>query len=85
MLLPNPFCPLAWPLSAAKIAGLQATVLLLLTLLIKARIQIKAASAVGFALLALQTLVFLAAAGALGLLAVGGAAVALNRRSVQTV
>jgi hypothetical protein len=33
ILLSSPFCPL----TAAKIAGLQATVLLLLTLLIKAR------------------------------------------------
>jgi hypothetical protein len=59
------FTPLC-PLNAAKIAGLQATVLLLLTLLIKARIQIKAASTVGVVLLALQTLVLLAVAGALG-------------------
>jgi len=58
MFLPSPFCLLP----AAKIAGLQATVLLLLTALIKARIQIKAASALGLSLLALQTLVFLAAA-----------------------
>jgi hypothetical protein len=57
MLLP---CPL---LSAAKIAGLQATVLVLLTLLIKARIRIVAFSALGFTLLLLQTLVFLALAG----------------------
>ncbi|MCP9917761.1 hypothetical protein [Cyanobium sp. ATX 6F1] len=49
MLLPSPFCPL----TAAKIAGLQAMVLLLLTLLIKARVQIKAASgALGLATLA---------------------------------
>jgi hypothetical protein len=47
-------------------------------------VQIKAASAVGFALLALQTLVFLAAAGSLGLLALGGVAYAVNRRPVQT-
>lgn len=79
MLLPNPFCPLC-PLTAAKIAGLQATVLLLLTLLIKSRIQIKAASALGLTLLALQTLVFLAAAGALGLATIGGVAYAFNRR-----
>lgn len=82
MLLPNPFCPLC-PLSAAKITGLQATVLLLLSLLIKSRIQIKAASAVGLLLLALQTLVFLAAAGALGLAALGGLAYTLNRRQAQ--
>ncbi len=79
MLPPSPFCLL----KAAKIAGLQATVLLLLTLLIKARIQIKAASALGLALLALQTLVFLAIAGPLGLAAIGGVAFALNRRQAQ--
>ncbi len=71
MLLPPLFCPF----TAARIAGLQATVLLL----IKARVQIKAASALGLFLLALQTLVFLAAAGALGLAAIGGAALAMNR------
>jgi hypothetical protein len=79
MLLPSPLCPL----TAAKIAGLQATVLLLLTCLIKARIQIKAASALGLFLLALQTLVFLAASGALGLAALGGVAFALNRSQAQ--
>ncbi len=81
MLLPNPFCPL----SVAKIAGLQATVLLLLTLLIKARVQIKAASALGLALLVLQTLVFLAATGALGLAGLGGLAVAVNRRPAPAI
>ena len=70
-----PLCPF----TAARIAGLQSTVLLLLTLLIKARVQIKAASALGLFLLALQTLVFLAAAGALGLAAIGGAVLAVNR------
>ena len=79
MVLPSPFCPLR----AAKIAGLQATVLLLMTLLIKARIQIKAASALGLFLLALQTLVFLAATGALGLAALAAGAYALNRRQAQ--
>ncbi|MCX5930731.1 MAG: hypothetical protein NTW83_02560 [Cyanobacteria bacterium] len=79
MLLPSPLCPL----TAAKIAGLQATVQLLLTLLFKARIQIKAASALGLVLLALQTLVFLAASGALGLAAITAGAVALNRRQTQ--
>jgi hypothetical protein len=75
MLIPPPLCPF----TAARIAGLQATVLLLLTLLIKAKVQIKAASALGLFLLALQTLVFLAAAGALGLVAIGGAAMVLSR------
>ncbi len=75
MLIPPPLCPF----TAARIAGLQTTVLLLLTLLIKAKVQIKAASALGLFLLALQTLVFLTAAGALGLVAIGGAAMVLSR------
>ena len=64
-MLLNPFCPF----TAARIAGLKATVLLLLTLLIKAKLQIKAFSALGITLLLLQTLVVLGAAGALGLVA----------------
>jgi len=68
-VLLNPFCPL----STAKVLALKATVLLLLTLLIKARVQIKAASALGIFLLLLQTLVFLAISGGL-VLAAGGAA-----------
>lgn len=80
MLPLGPFCPL----TAAKFAGLQVTVLLQLTLLIKARVQIKAASALGLFLLALQTLVFLAASGALGLLAVVAGGFALNRRQAKT-
>lgn len=59
------------PFTAARLLGLKATVLLLITQLIKARIQIKLASALGLFLLALQTLLFLAAAGALGLLGLG--------------
>ena len=55
-MLLNPFCPL----STAKVLALQATVLLLLTLLIKARVQVAAGSALGIFLLLLQTLVFLA-------------------------
>ena len=65
----NPFCPL----TTAKVLALKATVLLLLTLLIKARVQIVAGSAVGIALLLLQVLVFLAVSGAL-VLAAGGTA-----------
>ncbi len=53
--------------------ALKATVLLLLTLLIKARVQIVAGSALGIFLLLLQTLVFLAISGGL-VLAAGGAA-----------
>ncbi|SBO43428.1 conserved protein of unknown function [Cyanobium sp. NIES-981] len=83
MLPPCPLCPLSGPALVARIAGLQATVLLLLTLLIKSRIQIKTASAIGLVLLALQTLVFLAVGGALGLAATGAAAVMLQRRQAQ--
>jgi hypothetical protein len=68
-VLLNPFCPF----STAKVLALKATVLLLLTLLIKARVQIAAGSALGIALLLLQTLVFLAISGGL-VLAAGGAA-----------
>ncbi len=52
---------------------LKATVLPLLTLLIKARVQILAGSVLGIFLLLLQTLVFLAISGEL-VLAAGGAA-----------
>jgi hypothetical protein len=72
-VLLNPFCQLSFPFSAAKVLALKATVLLLLTLLIKARVQIVAGSALGIALLLLQVLVFLAVSGAL-VLAAGGAA-----------
>ena len=47
-MLLNPFCPL----TTAKVLALKATVLLLLTLLIKARVQIVAGSALGIALVA---------------------------------
>jgi len=68
-VLLNTFCPL----TAAKVLALKATVLLLLTLLIKAKIRISAFSALGFFLLLLQTLVFLALGGGL-VVAAGGAA-----------
>ncbi len=75
-MLLNPFCPL----SSAKVLALKATVLLLLTLLIKAKIRITAFSALGIVLLLLQTLVFLAVSGGV-VLATGGAAfVALQQR-----
>ena len=67
-MLLNPFCPL----TTAKLLALKATVLLLLTLLIKARVQILAGSALGIALLLLQALVFLSVSGGL-VLAAGGA------------
>ena len=68
-MLLNPFCPL----TTAKVLALKATVLVLLTLLIKAKLRITAFSALGFFLLLLQTLVVLAVSGGL-VLAAGGAA-----------
>ena len=67
-MLLHPFCSL----TTAKVLALKATVLLLLTLLIKARVQILAGSALAIALLLLQALVFLAVSGGL-VLAAGGA------------
>ena len=72
-MLLNPFLPF----STAKVLSLKATVLL--TLLIKARIQIVAGSAIGIFLLLLQTLVFLAISGGL-VLAAGGAAIYTKQR-----
>ena len=63
----------------AKVLSLKATVLLLLTLLIKSRIQIVAGSAIGIFLLLLQTLVFLAISCGL-VLAAGGAAIYATQR-----
>ena len=74
-VLLNPFCPF----STAKVLALKATVLLLLTLLIKARVQIAAGSALGIFLLLMKTLVFLAISGGL-VLAAGGAAVYATQR-----
>ena len=75
-MLLNPFCPF----STARILALRATVLLLLTLLIKAKVRIAAFPALGFALLILQTLIFLAAAGALGVVAAAGGFYAMQQR-----
>ena len=79
-LLPPFFCPLAG-LNALQIAGLRATVLLLLTLLIKAKIRIQAFSALGMALVLLQTLIALAVLAPLALAAIAAAAYGLNQRS----
>jgi len=78
-VLLNPFCPF----SAAKVLALKTTVLLLLTLLIKAKIRIAAFSALGFVLLLLQTLVFLALSAGLGL-AAGGAALYVSQQKRPT-
>jgi hypothetical protein len=68
-MLLNPFCPL----TTAKVLALKATVLVLLTLLIKAKVRIGAFSALGVFLLLLKTLIFLAVSGGI-VLAAGGAA-----------
>ena len=75
-MLLNPFCPL----TTAKLVALRATVLLLLTLLIKAKVRITAFSALGFFLLLLQTLLFLALSGGLVLAAGGAAFYAMQQR-----
>lgn len=75
-MLLNPFCPF----TTARVLALKATVVLLLTLLIKARIRITAFSALGIVLLLLQTLVVLAAAGALSLVVGAAGFVLLQQR-----
>ena len=75
-MLLNPF----WPFNTAKVLALKATLLLLLTLLIKARVQIVAGSALGIFLLLLQTLVFLAISGGVVLAAGGAAVCAMQQR-----
>ena len=79
-VLLNPF----FPFSTSKLLALKATVLLLITLLIKARIQLAAGSAMGIFLLLLQTLVVLAISGGLILAAGGAAFVATQRRRTAT-
>ncbi len=74
-MLLNPFSRL----TTAKVLALKAAVLLLLTLLIKARVQIVAGSALWIALLLLQVLVILAVSGAL-VLAAGGAALVATQQ-----
>ena len=75
-MLLNPFCPL----TMAKVLALKVTILVLLTLLIKARVQIVAGSALGIALLLLQVLVFLAVSGGLVLAASGAELVATQQQ-----
>ncbi|WP_411869414.1 hypothetical protein [Vulcanococcus limneticus] len=76
----NPLCPFG----AARVLALKATVVLLLTLLIKAKVRITAFSALGIVLLLLQTLLVLAAGGALGLLAGAAGLYALQQRRMAT-
>ncbi|MGC6482208.1 MAG: hypothetical protein ACON4T_01360 [Synechococcus sp.] len=75
-MLINPFCPI----SAAKIAGLKATVTLLMLLLIKSKLLRVKMSLLG-SLLALHLLVgFLITAGMLSLVAGGSVAYAATQR-----
>jgi len=78
-MLFNPFCPI----TAAKVVALKATVLLLLTLLIKAKIRITAFSALGSLLLLLQTLAFLAVSGGMVAVAAGAAVFAGQQRKAS--
>lgn len=75
-MLLNPFCAL----TAAKVLALKSSVVVLLTLLIKARVQIAAGSAIGIAFLLLQTLVFLAIGSGLVIVAGGSALYATKQR-----
>ena len=75
MLLPNPFCPI----SAAKIAGLKATVMLLLVLLMKSKLLRLKMSLLG-SLLGFAMLVgFLLTSGLLTVIAGGAVAYAATR------
>jgi hypothetical protein len=80
-MLLNPFRPF----STAKVLALKATVLLMLALLIKARVQIATGSALGIILLLLQTLVFLAVSGGVALAAGGAALYAMQQRQPASV
>jgi hypothetical protein len=71
-----PLCPF----SAARILALKATVALLLTLLIKAKLKIVGFSALGMVLLLAQLLVVLAAAGAFSLVLGAGGVYAYQQR-----
>jgi hypothetical protein len=75
-MLFNPFCPF----STAKVLALNATVLMLLTLLIKARVQIAAGSVLGILFLMLQKLVFLVIVNGIVLAAGGAAVYAIQQR-----
>lgn len=78
MILMNPFCPI----SAAKIAGLKATVILLLILLMKSKLLRLKMSLVGSLLGIMMLTGFLISTGLLTLLAGGSFAYAtLQNRS----
>ena len=76
MLLP---CPLT-PLLTAKVAGLKATVGLLLILLIKSKLLRVKMSFLGSVLALVLTLSFLAPTGGLGVISAGAVAWGLQQR-----
>ena len=80
MLLP---CPLT-PLLAAKVAGLKATVGLLLILLIKSKLLRVKMSFLGSVLGLILTLSFLVASGALVVITAGAVAWGLQQRRSET-
>jgi hypothetical protein len=71
VLIPIPV-PVPTPFLVARLVALKGSVTLLLLLLIKSRLQIKFFSALGLLLALIQTLIFLAAAGGVGLTLLGG-------------
>ena len=81
--LPVPLL-LPCPLTAARIAGLRATVVLLLILLFKSKLLRVKMSLLGSLLGLLLTLAFLASSGALVLLAGGATAFAMQQRRNAT-
>jgi len=76
MLLLNPFCPI----SAARIAGLKATVLLLLVLLIKSKLLRVKMSLLGSLLGLLLLTGFLISTGLLSVVAGGAVLYAANQK-----
>ena len=76
MLLLNPLCPI----SAAKIAGLKATVMLLLELLIKSKLLRVKMSLLGSVLGLLMLTGFLISTGLLSVVAGGAVLYAVNQK-----
>ena len=76
MLLLNPFCPI----SAARIAGLKATVMLLLVLLIKSKLLRVKMSLLGSLLGLLMLTGFLISTGLLSVMAGGAVLYAVNQK-----
>ena len=76
MLLLNPLCPI----SAAKIAGLKATVMLLLVLLIKSKLLRVKMSLLGSVLGLLMLTGFLISTGLLSVVAGGAVLYAVNQK-----